>query len=499
MSNSAAQLAYLAPELVVAVGAVAVLALDILLPERSRRLLARATAAALLASLAAVWWLYAGEVAGRPERLFTGTLVRDGYSLFLDAVFLLAGILGALVSARYVDREGLQSGEYYALMLFAVLGMMLMAVSAELVTLFISYEILSLSVYVLSGIARGRAESAEAAMKYFLLGAFSSGFLIYGIALIYGATGTTALEAIGAAVMSRGLFGNSLLLIGMALVTVGFAFKVAAVPFHGWVPDVYQGAPLPVTAFMSAGVKAAAFGALARVLFTAFGSLSAVWQPALWLLALLTMVLGNTAAIAQTNIKRMLAYSSIAHAGYMLAGVAAYTAGDVALGSVLYYALVYTAMNIGAFAVVLVVGREGEGNQELSDYRGLAVRHPWVAAGMALFMVSLSGLPPTAGFLGKFYILNAALRANLIGLAVALVLASLISWYYYLRVVWLMYFIKPGEAPPTLSGAPSLRLAVGMAAVLVLILGLWPSAALNLAQVAALTVTAGGLPVIGRP
>ena len=373
-------LGYLTPELVVVLGAFVVLALDLVVPKGSKRVLGWAGIVTLLLAMGAVYSQWSQT--GAPQPIF-GTLVRDLYSLFFDVVFLLSGLLGILVSLRYVENAGVSRGGYYSLILFAVLGMMLMAASTELLTLFISYEILSLSVYVLSGIARARAEAAEASMKYFLLGAFSSGFLIYGIALVYGATGNTGLEAIRGYVAQHGLTGNALLLIGLALITIGFAFKVAVVPFHVWVPDVYQGAPLPVTAFMSAGVKAAAFAVLARVLFTGFPGLVGTWQPVLWVLAVLTMILGNTSAIPQENIKRMLAYSSIAHAGYMLVALSAFSAGEVALGSLLYYGLVYTVMNIGAFAVVLLVGRAGEENQRLVDYHGLSVRSPWLAGAMA--------------------------------------------------------------------------------------------------------------------
>ncbi|NLC58943.1 MAG: NADH-quinone oxidoreductase subunit N [Armatimonadetes bacterium] len=499
MTTTWRELGYLTPELVVLLGAAAVLLLDLFLPRGRRRVLG---GVALVPLGVALGWVLRALWAqsGGPSQLhkvFGALLLRDPYSLGFDVVFLVAAILGVLLSLRYVEREALPAGEYYALTLFAVFGMMMMAMSAELITLFISYEILSLAVYVLAGIARGRAVSAEASLKYFLLGAFASGFLVYGIALVYGATGTTVLydplgqsaSTISGLILERGLFGNALLLAGLALLVVGIAFKAAIVPFHAWVPDVYEGAPLPVTAFMSAGVKAAAFAAFARLLFGGFRNLGEVWQPVLWVLAVLTMVLGNAAAIRQQNVKRMLAYSSIAHAGYLLVALAAYTARDVAIGSVLYYALTYTAMGVGAFAILLVVGQEGEANQELSDYRGLASRHPWAAAAMGLFMISLAGFPLTAGFLGKFYILNAALRADLDGLAVVLGLASVVSWYYYLRVVWFMYMTEvPKAAVRPISRATSLGVAVAVAALLVIALGVFPSTALAVAQMAGHTL-----------
>lgn len=500
MSTAWRDAASLAPELIVGLGAVFVLMLDLAGIKERRRLVAGAATLVVLAALVAVALAVSRGVGAQPQRLFSGVLVRDLYSLLFDGVFLLSALLAILLSVRHGEREEIPAGELYALMLFSLLGMMLLAASAELITLFISYEVLSIAVYVLVGMARKRAESAEASLKYFLLGAFSSGFLIYGIALVYGATSTTFLAEIATRVATYGLLGNALLLAGLALILVGIGFKAAVAPFHGWVPDVYQGAPLPITAFMSAAVKAAAFAAAIRVLFVGFPDLAGVWQPVLWVLAAATMILGNTAALPQTNLKRMLAYSSIAHAGYLLAAVAARDAGDVAVGSALYYSLVYAVMGTGAFAILLVVGRDGEERQELDDYRGLAARHPWTAAAMSLFLISLAGLPPTAGFIGKFFILLALVRARLDGLAVLLVLTSAVSLYYYLRVVRYMYMEAPAAPAPDakqepLSRTPSLRAAVLIAVALVAILGLFPTAALTLVQTAGLTLMHGGIPV----
>lgn len=494
-------LASLAPEGIVALGALFVLFLDLGERKERRRLVAGTAAAVVVAALAAVALAITRGVGAEPQRLFSGILVRDLYALLFDGVFLLSALLAILLSVRHGEREEIPAGELYALLLFSLLGMMLLAASAELITLFISYEVLSVAVYVLAGLARKRAESAEAALKYFLLGAFSSGFLVYGIALVYGATSTTFLAAIASRVSGYGLLGNALLLGGLALILIGIGFKAAVAPFHAWVPDVYQGAPLPVTAFMSAAVKAAAFAAAMRVLFAGFSDLASIWQPVLWVLAAVTMLVGNAAAIPQTNLKRMLAYSSIAHAGYVLAGVAAYAAGSEAVGSVLYYSLVYAAMVIGAFAILVMVGRDTEERQELEDYRGLAQRHPWSAAAMTLFLISLAGLPPTAGFIGKLFILLALIRARLDGLAVLLVLASVISLYYYLRVVRYMYMEAPAASgaegkQEALSRSLSLRVAVLMAVALVVLLGLFPTAALTLAQTAGITLTEGGIPIL---
>ena len=438
MTTTWRELGYLTPELVVLLGAAAVLLLDLFLPRGRRRVLG---GVALVPLGVALGWVLRALWAqsGGPSQLhkvFGALLLRDPYSLGFDVVFLVAAILGVLLSLRYVEREALPAGEYYALTLFAVFGMMMMAMSAELITLFISYEILSLAVYVLAGIARGRAVSAEASLKYFLLGAFASGFLVYGIALVYGATGTTVLyDPLGQSAST-----TRLILSG----AVGNALLLAAGAAGGG--DRLQGGDRAVPRLGAGCLRRRATAShrfhVGRVKRPpSRHSPAAVWGSNLgggsrccgcWPY---DDGAGQRGRDPPANVKRMLAYSSIAHAGYLLVALAAYTARDVAIGSVLYYALTYTAMGVGAFAILLVVGQEGEANQELSDYRGLASRHPWAAAAMGLFMISLAGFPLTAGFLGKFYILNAALRADLDGLAVVLGLASVVSCYY-LRVVW---------------------------------------------------------------
>jgi NADH-quinone oxidoreductase subunit N len=369
----------------------------------------------------------------------------DGFSVFVNALLLVSGLLGVALAYGYVKRMGIDRGEYYILLLFSISGMMLMAQAADLITVFLALELLSLPLYVLSAFARPKAESEESGLKYFLLGAFSSGFVLYGIALVYGATGFTSLSGIVAAA-SDGTSGM-LLTIGAALILVGLGFKVAAVPFHMWTPDVYQGAPTAVTAFMASGAKIAGFAALLRVFATAFPSLAVDLTPVLWAISALTMIVGNLIAISQSDIKRMLAYSSIAHAGYILMAFVPYGDPEVAPVSIaagLFYLAAYAVTNFGAWGVVIALEKkEGQG-LEISDYAGLGRKYPALAAAMTIFMLSLTGFPPTLGLVGKFYLFRAVLSGGYIGLAIIGVLTSLISAYYYLRVVVTMY-MQEGE------------------------------------------------------
>lgn len=405
---------------------------------------------------------------------FGGMVKADGFAVFLNVIFLVTGALTVLLALGYLPRTGLERGEFYVLLMFTVGGMMLMAQAADLVIVFLALEMLSIPLYILSGFARPRLSSEESAMKYFLLGAFASGFLVYGIALVYGATQSTNLAAVLTAI--QGLTGvqNPILLAGAALILVGLGFKVAAVPFHMWTPDVYEGAPSVVTAFMSVGAKAAGFAALLRVFVDAMGDLRAQWATLAAILAALTMILGNFAAIAQSNIKRMLAYSSIAHAGYILMALAAAgTAGvsDSAVGAALFYLLAYALTNLGTWAIVMAVERaEGEG-LKLDDYAGLGARRPGMALAMALFMLSLTGLPPTVGFIGKFYVFQATLDAGYVWLALVGVLTSLISAYYYLRVVIVMY-MREGEGRAVANVA--LNFTVAVTAIATFVFGLMP-------------------------
>jgi NADH-quinone oxidoreductase subunit N len=364
------------------------------------------------------------------------------------------------------------SGEYYALALFSTAGMVAMAAANDLVVIFLALEVMSIGVYVLAGVRRNETRSSEAALKYFLLGAFAAGFLLFGIALIYGATGTTRLEAIAARVASGVGEPSQFVLLGAGLLLVGFAFKVAAVPFHVWTPDVYEGAPTPITALMAVGVKAAAFAALVRVFGATFGHLAGEWKGLLWAIAAATMTVGNLLAISQKNVKRMLAYSSIAHAGYALIGLVAGTAE--AGSALLFYLLAYAAMNLGAFAVVVALGRVGEPNEEISCYAGLAGRRPLLAAAMAVFLLSLAGVPPLAGFAAKFYVFGAAVQAGYVGLAVVGVLNSLVSAYYYLWVIVQMYMYEGEVEPVPLRERPYLATTIGLAFAATVLFGIFP-------------------------
>lgn len=381
---------------------------------------------------------------------FQNMVVVDGFSVFVNALLLLSGLLGIALAFGYIRRMGIDRGEFYILMLFSISGMMLMAQAADLIVVFLALELLSLPLYVLSAFARPRADSEESGLKYFLLGAFSSGFVLYGIALVYGATGATSLTGIVAAVSSAPSTGSGaqlLMTIGAALILVGLGFKVAVVPFHMWTPDVYQGAPTAVTAFMASGAKIAGFAALLRVFATAFPSISADMTPILQVISALTMIVGNLIAISQTDIKRMLAYSSIAHAGYILMAFVPYGNPEVAPVSIaagLFYLFAYVVTNFGAWGVVIALEKKEGKGLAISDYAGLGRKYPALAAAMTVFMLSLTGFPPTLGLVGKFYLFRAVIAGGFVPLAIIGVLTSLISAYYYLRVVVTMY-MQDGE------------------------------------------------------
>ena len=396
-------------------------------------------------------------------------------------IFALSALLTVVLSLGYVERERIRTPEYYVLILLATLGMMLMAGGAGLVIVFLGLELMSVSVYVLAGANRRSVFVAEAAPKYFLLGAFASGVFLYGIPLTYGATVSTNLLLSHARTAGLSLQSNLMAAAGVVLLLIGFAFKVAAVPFHMWTPDVYDGSPTPVAGFMATAVKAAGFAALVRVLQQAFGSMP-VWHAAVWWLAVITMVVGNLIALHQRQLKRMLAYSSIGHAGYLLVAVA--TGSALGGAAFLFYATVYTLMTVGAFAVLAAAGRDGERDVLIDDLSGLATRRPWVAAAMTVFMLSLLGFPGTAGFMGKWYILSSAIDANQRLLAVILVVASVVSAGYYLPPVMAMY-MRPAPSPEAHEGyglTRGARWAVGVAAVALLVFGLWPNQALEVAR-----------------
>lgn len=401
---------------------------------------------------------------------FKGMVVLDGFAIFVNALLLGSGILGVALAYGYVKRMGLERGEYYTLLLFSIIGMMLMAQAADLIVVFLALELLSIPLYVLAAFARPKVESEEAGLKYFLLGAFATGFVVYGTTLAFGATGSTNLAAIVANASANPL----LLAIGAALILVGLGFKVAVVPFHMWTPDVYQGAPSAVTAFMSSGAKIAGFAALLRVFATAFPSIASDMTGIFWAVSALTMILGNVIAISQTNIKRLLAYSSIAHAGYILMAFVPYGNADVRADSVaagLFYLVAYAITNFGAWGVVIALEREAGKGLELNDYAGLANRQPIHAAAMAIFMLSLIGLPPTIGLIGKLYLFRAVIAGGFTGLAIIGVLTSLVSAYYYLRVVVIMY-MRDGE--PVTERETFLDLTTIVTAVATVVISLVP-------------------------
>jgi NADH-quinone oxidoreductase subunit N len=446
------------PEIVVAGCGLLLLIADLLTPAGRKGWLALLALLGLAGGLAATIALF---VVGDNQTAFLGMVTDDWLALFGNLVVLSAGTLAVLLSPGYIERQGIsQHGEYYALVLFATSGMMLLGSATNFMTIFLGIEILSLALYILSAFIAGRFKSQEAGMKYFLLSSFASGFLLYGMALIYGSTGTTSLSSITvfltkhAPNMSHSAFGTDfgpMLVIGMGLLAVGFAFKVSAIPFHAWTPDVYEGAPTSITAFMSVGTKAAAFIALARVFMVALHPVEASWSDIIWAIAILTMIGGNLLAATQTNVKRMLAYSSIAHAGYILVGITLDNAAG--MSSVLFYLGAYTFMNIGAFGTVLVLERrEGQGT-DLNDYAGLARRQPVLAGVMALFLLALAGFPGTVGFPAKWAIFYAAIKNQHLELAIIGLLASALGFFYYLRVIWAMYFTDGREAASARSGA----------------------------------------------
>jgi NADH-quinone oxidoreductase subunit N len=463
------------PALILTVTAVVILLLDALSP-RGRKAYFPQLSLLGLAAAALQTCLMWGQKAHTD---FARMIYVDNFTLFFYLVFILGSALTVMLSRQYLEDYGKNLGEYYALVLFATVGMMLMTAAAHLIMLFLGLEVMSIAVYVLAGLFREDARSNEASLKYLILGSFSSAFLLFGMAMLYGAAGGTLyLDELPKVLGAK--FTQPLTLAGIALLLVGFGFKVASAPFHMWTPDVYEGAPTSVTAFMAVGVKAAAFAAFARVFFLVFLDMKGDWTMLVWVLAVATMTIGNVVAIAQTNIKRMLAYSSIAHAGYLL--VALVAANQLGAVSLLYYLLAYTLMNLGAFGVVILVGRKKDSYLNIYDYSGLGFQHPALAASMALFMFALAGIPPTAGFVGKFYIFSAAVQAGYIWLAIIGVMNSLVSVFYYLRITVLMY-MKPAEADlGPVSFSPGLTAVLATTAAGVMLIGIFPGRLYDLAM-----------------
>jgi NADH-quinone oxidoreductase subunit N len=467
----AVQWSYLVPELILIGGALVLLITGTFL--KSRRagdiysLFTVATGVAALVA-AAFLWDRVGGAQGRPALAVSDALIVDGFSVFFTVAICSAVVVGALLAGSYMKREGLGGSEFYVLMLLSASGGVIMAAANDLIVVFLGLEILSIALYVLAGYQRRRAQSQEAAIKYFVLGAFSSAFFLYGIALTYGATGSTNLGVIARFLREQTFTHTGVFLGGLALLLVGLGFKIAAVPFHMWTPDVYQGSPTPVTGFMAAAAKAAGFSALLRIFFSTFGTSRLDWQPLVWALAVLSLLVGSVLAVVQTDVKRMLAYSSISHAGYVLVGLQA--ASDRGIAGSLFYVLAYTFMVLGSFGVVTLVGRKGDDRHDLDAYRGLARQRPGLAFAFTVFLLAQAGVPFTSGFLAKFYVIGAAVQSRSYALAVIAMLAAVIAAFFYLRVIVVMYMAGDEEGAGA-AAAPALRVPAGAGVALGLSLG----------------------------
>ena len=468
---TSADLAGIAPEIILTIAALFVLTLE----------MARLSRPGIMLFVAAMGIVLAGGAlaqAGGEERvLFGGMLRLNSFSIFLDFLYLAVGLATLILSQGYLEKKGNETrGEYPALILFAVIGMMLMTQANDLVMVFLGLELLSLSLYVLVGFLRHDIYSNESGLKYLLLGAFATGFFLFGAALTYGATGTTNFDGIASAIASGDILSHVFLSLGIGLLLIGFAFKVALAPFHMWSPDVYQGAPTTVTGFLCTAPKAAGFGALMKVFMTAFPEVHDEWQTLFWIMAALTMTVGNISALVQSNVKRMLAFSSISHAGYLAMGVLVLDSNSV--GAMLFYLAVYSAMNLGAFAIIAVAEREEQG-VTFEDYRGLASRHPWLSAAIALFLISLAGFPPTAGFVAKYGLFSVVIAKGYIWLVIIAVLNTLVSVYYYLRLVVNMYMREEEEVLRPVTGIMVVGLIVLLVAA-VLLFGIAPGFLLDI-------------------
>jgi len=466
----------LAPEIVLCAFGVLIMCVDLFLQAPSRKILGWFGCAGTLAALGSVWY-----TARNPGPAYSNLIRADAFSVFVHIVVIGASTLAILGSLNYLDAEGIQRGEYYALVLFATAGMGILAGANELVTAFIGLEMSSISTYILAGFRRRALQSNEASLKYFILGSLATAFFLYGIAMIYGATGSTQLDRIQNVLNAKP--AGALSILGLGLVFIGLGFKVVAAPFQIYAPDVYEGAPTPVTALLASAPKAATFALMLRIFDTSFATTGHLWSWAIWGSAILTMFIGNLAALAQTNVKRMLAYSSIAHAGYILVAFTASTA--VGIAAVLFYLAAYALMKIGAFLVLTHLGQQGEKRLEIRDYAGLGSKQPILAACFSLFLLSLLGLPATGGFLGKFFAFQAALDSRMVWLVVIAAINSVIGAFYYLRVIVAMYFWEPSNDYTPTRVAPALTAALFVAAVGTLYLGLFPSRVLVFAKTAA--------------
>ncbi|HET9847085.1 MAG TPA: NADH-quinone oxidoreductase subunit N [Candidatus Dormibacteraeota bacterium] len=467
------------PELIVVGTAIVVLFMDLFVPPDRRTWLAVASAVGLLAAGVASIPLW-----GQSRAAFGDTVVGDSLAAFFDVLLLAVSIVTVAISPRFLRALDLDYGEYYILLLGATAGMMLLAAATSLMTIFLGIELLSICLYVLSGFARTEQRSQESALKYLLLGGFATGFLLYGMALIYGATGSTSLRGIAAFVGStNGAASNVVLLLGIGFLSVGLAFKASAAPFHMWTPDVYEGSPTIVTTFMSVATKSAAFAAVGRVFIATFPSLASQWYFALALIAMLSLLIGNLVAITQDNLKRMLAYSGVAHAGYILLGVLPGTAQG--FSATVFYIAAYAVMNFGAFAVVTALGAAGEESADLGYWRGLFYRRPFLATVMTIFMLSLAGIPPTVGFFAKLFVFQALVNAHLWAPLIVAVIMTIISFYYYLRVVVTMLATPDDLAPKPARVGVSTGTVLGAAAAATIVLGVFPTTVLDWAGRAA--------------
>jgi NADH-quinone oxidoreductase subunit N len=473
---SSAEMIRFLPEIILALSGTLLMLLEATMGRRWKNGYGHVALIGLLLAMAASFYAYR-----MPGAAFSGMLMVDGFATFFRILVIFVGILTVLSSYRFLSREQAEPSEYYALVLFSVVGQSVMVTANELIMIFIGLEISSIASYVLADYLRDDRRGNEAALKYFLLGSFATAFLLYGIALIYGATGSTNLAVIRSVLASHTTAPAPMLVgISAALMFVGLGFKISGAPFQIWAPDVYQGAPSPVTAFLSAGPKAAAFAVFLRIFMSAFEPIGSTWQPLVWISALLSMTIGNFAALTQSNIKRMLAYSSIAHAGYVLVALAARS--EVGTAAAMFYLVAYALMNIGAFAAVTHLSGKGERFLKVEDFGGLAVKQPLTAAMLSIFLLSLIGVPLTAGFFGKFYIFKAALQSHLVWLTVLGLLNSVVAAYYYLRILVVMYMHEPSEATNDVEPlSTGLRAALLLPALGTFILGIFPTAILEFA------------------
>jgi NADH-quinone oxidoreductase subunit N len=485
---SASDFYYILPELVITGGALLVLIVDVLLPKDRRGALAWVTLLALGATLASLVPFTSTHV-----EVAHGLLAVDRFALFFKIVFLVAAAITVLMSVRYLEIEGASPGEYYFLILCATLGMMIMAGGIDLITIFIGLETMAVSFYILAGFLKPSQRSNEAAVKYFLLGAFSLGILLYGMSLMFGLSGTTNLRVMATAFVGQEM--DPRLVLAVILMVAGVGFKIAAVPFHMWAPDVYEGAPTPITAFLSVGSTAASFAMLIRIFLEGLPAMSTDWRLLFEVLSIVTMTVGNLAAVTQTNVKRMLAYSSIAHAGYVLMGIVAGTPRGIT--ATLVYVMVYAFMQLGAFAVIVILRRRDVVGDELKDFSGLHFRNPFAAFAMLIFMLSLGGIPPTAGFMGKFWLFGAAIDAHYYWLALIGVLNSAVSLYYYVRIVVFMY-VKNETIGSTPTTSPTLAVVLGLAVAATLVLGMYPQLLFQVADASARTLGAAGVTAVLR-